>query len=441
MDAFSIGMSYFMGQASFNLFTSYCFCTLSDMKCTEDSMNMYIGDHVFWRLMGYSFLGLIISISLLFGLESLLWWGYKFGPKLGLSELGPDGELTHVTKSKMALINEWYTGTWAWALAYHWWMTYYSLLSYEYLGGYETKWAWWLVTTLLLAVTLCIIYILYGENLYAAGVLEHLSDTCHELRCSLKERINQALGMEMKVSTPGHLFKERLVKFALKNLKLISAVGVYFSSRKTFAGFNNALLIPAKSHSTNGTSTNPWGFWAGATMLYTTMLILTAIAKEHVKRWVTKGGDQTEMRFKKILLLNERVFEIFELIFTYNCGKAWQSVYIGSFPDAWCWCWSFWPVMVLVVSLIAGGFSWLHMRLLQIKDESNTVKIENPCCGTPSCEHGELCVCVACSPELYTDLPGVSMDKQNHQCLEGPPFRFFTSKLMMFFCRGETLKT
>lgn len=307
---------------------------------------------LFWELLLFYILAALFCIAFTAALESAPFLWYKNAPSEGA-----------LTTNRM--VSDWYIGQWAWFIAFAGWTCLLSLLGDAYLNLYESTWAWWLLDLGILA----------GYVGYALAPPS----------CSLATRVaNLFSGMRAfyALGDPVHL--ERQATMLSKSMSWLLGVGLYFTLKKTFPVFANALSL-AK---VNEGDLAAYVVVTTATCFLGIFLIDFSQQRRGVEG---AGGGGTE---PVLPTMGGRFVQALEtmlkLVFCYITGKAFEAAALaglsrkGGGPEHFALLGFQWQIGSGVAAVIATSWDIKTQRF-------------------HGSDHSAKCVCTVCHPELYED--------------------------------------
>eukprot|EP00040_Diaphanoeca_grandis_P035192 m.220645 g.220645 ORF g.220645 m.220645 type:complete len:555 (+) comp33323_c4_seq2:515-2179(+) len=163
---------------------------------------------IFWELMLFTIIIILFCITFTAVLESLPYLWHTSPNK------------SSITTNQM--ISDWYIGQWAWFMAFAGWTMLLSTFGTAYLNIYEHTYAWWIL----------LLFIFVGYILYA--LLPSCCSTSEYL-----ERWRRSSSLVRAMSMPDH--RDRQVAMLKKSVSWLLGVGFYFTLKKTFPVFADAL--------------------------------------------------------------------------------------------------------------------------------------------------------------------------------------------------------
>lgn len=178
-----------------------------------------------------------------------------------------------------------------------------------------------------MGLTVIVLHILHERDL--ASHINVLAEGIHKLRSSTHTK----LGFNDEHFHKS-VYRARFAKLYTRVIRMSSAVALYYTLRRTFVGFDNALRIPAKKYDEHGNYTEPFSFWAGVTVVasigivaihYYKALVKYNIVKKHKEikqEYHTPATQMTDPRFKRVLIAVEEQFMLAETYCMYISGKV-----------------------------------------------------------------------------------------------------------------------
>ena len=165
---------------------------------------------LFWQLLLFFVAIVVFAVCFTAGFESFPWLCSNTPKK------------SSVTTNQM--ISDWYIGQWAWLIAFAGWTCLLSLFGDAYLGLYDTTFAWW---------ALCLL-ILCGYIGYAL-----VPPCCPSAVASLFGCCEHHFECANLFARPEHRVRQSAM--LKKSVTWLLGVGLYFTLKKTFVVFADAL--------------------------------------------------------------------------------------------------------------------------------------------------------------------------------------------------------
>eukprot|EP00658_Telonema_sp_P-2_P033825 TRINITY_DN2474_c0_g8_i1.p1 TRINITY_DN2474_c0_g8~~TRINITY_DN2474_c0_g8_i1.p1 ORF type:complete len:538 (-),score=107.11 TRINITY_DN2474_c0_g8_i1:47-1660(-) len=167
------------------------------------------------KLFGFAVGLTLLLMAVVYFSESIPRWLYE-GRYLPCSEDRRDGVYSESSRITTELVNAWFIGQWQWLMGFAWWNLLLATLGSEYLDLYHHTLAWWMLIVFILLVwgvtALLIPYLAYSQD---------------------------------RPAPPEHplIYQRRLLPMFLKALRWVLGIGLFFTLRRQFSVFGNAIEL------------------------------------------------------------------------------------------------------------------------------------------------------------------------------------------------------
>ena len=291
---------------------------------------------------------------------------------------------------------------WQWLTGFSFWTCLLSLLTRDYVGGFDYTHNWWLLLIMVFIVSVFVPFVYYTW----------LMDRCKSAPANSDSEVEDPAAQLWAQAV------DKSISQIYRSTRWLFWIGVYLTSRQSFNTFDKALSQE------EGNDVNPYVF--SVTIIALTLGFMLELAKTRIDAYITRQEDDMDAATKeptieskagKTLALIKMKFshsefktfnDFLKLGVSYEVGKAFQAFVFGNtaHSSVACGatvtdCWDYWIPVIIFTTFMSALFGYVMLQWENNPVANPDIKPEWACNGLPQHLHGNLCVCVSCVPSAY----------------------------------------